>query len=81
MQCMFHLYSKPDGALAQKVLEVTTCKNPANAVAKLNTNKSEDSKHMIATVWFVCFLSHLQVIKKHPILNTAVQIDVAFIRL
>ncbi len=54
MQCMFHLYSKPDGALAQKVLEVTTCKNPANAVAKLNTNKSEDSKHMIATVWFMC---------------------------
>ncbi len=61
-------YSKLDGALAQKVrhglievannLGVMTCKNPAVAkaistVAKLN-RKHEDSKHMIATIWFMC---------------------------
>ncbi len=50
MQCMFHLYSKPDGALAQKVrhslievanLRVTTCKNPAIAVAKAISTVAE----------------------------------------
>ncbi len=37
------------------------CKNPAIAVAKaistvakLNKKKREDSKHMIATIWFMC---------------------------
>ncbi len=63
-------YSKPDGALAQKVrnglievatnLRVMTCKNPAIAVAKAISTvaklnkKREDSKHMIATIWFMC---------------------------
>ncbi len=32
-----------------------TCKNPASStVAKLNKKKREDSKHMIATVLFMC---------------------------
>ncbi len=39
-------YSKPDG--------VTTCKNPAIAVAKLNKKKCEDSNDMTATIWFMC---------------------------
>ncbi len=39
---------------------VMTCKNPAIAVAKAISTvaklnkKREDSKHMIATIWFMC---------------------------
>ncbi len=64
-------------------LRVTTSKNPAIAVAKaistvakLNKKNREDSKHIIATISGLCmFSSHLQVIKKHLILNNAVLID------
>ncbi len=84
MYVSFIGYSKPDGALAQKVrnglikvatnLRVVTCKSPAIAVAKAISTvaklnkKHEDSKHMIATIWFM-------VIKKHLILNNAMLID------
>ncbi len=69
MYVLFIGYSKPDGALVQNVRNglievltlVTTCNNPANTVAKaistvakLNKYKREDSKHMIATIWFLC---------------------------
>ncbi len=60
-------------------LRVTTCKNPAIAVAKaistvvkLNKKKREDSKQDCDNMVCVYFSSHLQVIKKHLILNNAV---------
>ncbi len=68
-------------------LRVTTCQNPAIAVAKaisteakLNKKKREDSKHMIAAIWFMLVfqvISRVQVIKKHLILT----IKTAFITL
>ncbi len=78
-------YSKPDGALAQKVriglIEVLTYESRRAGIqqpklAKLNKKNREDRKHMIVTIYGLCvFSSHLQVIKKHLILNNAVLID------
>ncbi len=67
-RCMFHSFSKSEGALAQKVQNgliweviVTFDRHPAIAVAKLN-NKHKTCKKAKKTMWFLCFSSLLQVI-------------------
>ncbi len=59
VQCMFHSYSKPEGALVQTIQEIEL-----NKSRNVLTDEREDNKHAITKIYGLCeFSSYLQVNK------------------